>query len=466
MYDKLAWLKYENCILLTLHTRKSILRTLLKRFRKNLIKLKNKLSYEQDCSSLLTEKEERLMRKRLLITSSLALVLGLGVAGGLSLVKKANIAIDVQASGTINTEGKTLISLKNSGWTTASAKTAVYFWNSSSNAWSSKYVADFPVYDSGNSIYIIDVPSGEWTNYKCVRVNPSSCPATPNSTCWNDGIKWNETSNFAFGTNNTLEPVIDGGYSYNTAWKFEAGTQVYLDLNGQGWTADSAHIYIHIWGNTASGAATDVELTNVHGWDNGNDHLFEVTVPGTGYWSNIILYRGPSSGSYWNQTADLSGDATNNVYKLTSYTGGSWGWNMSNEDRAECFGTYFLEKITCSGSGSITSTSTDWSAIKSEYNNMCDLAQGVVWLTEAKVSGSDLEEAMYRYDYIVLYKQYTGYDDFINRSGTSGAAFTSKTSPLAIIDKETDTTLLIVIISVLAAAGVGGYFFFRRKRHE
>ena len=406
------------------------------------------------------------MKKRLLITSSLALLLGLGVAGGLSLVNKNSKTIDVQASGTIETEGKTLISLKNSGWTAANAKTAVYFWNASGNGWSSKYVADFPLYDSTNKIYIIDVPSGEWTNYKCVRVNPSTCPAVPGPTCWNSGIKWNESSNFTFGSKNTLEPVIDGGYSYNTAWKFEAGAQVYLDLNGQDWTADSAHIYMHIWGNTASGAATDVELHNVHGWDNGNDHLYEVTVPGSGYWSNIILYRGPSSGSYWNQTADLSGDSNNNVYKLTSYTGGSWGWNMSHEDRAECFGTYFLEEITCDNLGSITSPSANWDLVEAEYNHMCPLAQGVVWLTEAAETGTDLVKAMYRYDYIAIYKHYTGYNDFINRSGTSGAAFTPKTSPLAILDREIDTTLIIVIISVLAVAGLGGYFFLRRKKEQ
>ena len=62
------------------------------------------------------------MRKRILITSSLALVLGLGVAGGLSLAKKETTK--VEAAGTVTIYCK----MTYSWWTTADAAIGVHYW--------------------------------------------------------------------------------------------------------------------------------------------------------------------------------------------------------------------------------------------------------------------------------------------------------------------------------------------------
>lgn len=413
-----------------------------------------------------------LMKKsRLFIVSGLSMMLGLGVVGGLLANKSVQPIKKVEASGTVSIEGKTFISLKQSSWTTANIKTAVYFWGDGDvNGWSDKYVEEYPLYDTTDSTHIVDVPLGTWTNYKCVRVNPAKCPSKPSGDCWGADVNWGESGNYTFGANNTLQPLIGGGYAYDTAWKFEAGQQVYLDLNGQGWTSDDAHINVHIWGNTAGGAITDLEMHNVHGWDNDNNHLYEFTVPGSGYWSNIIFYRSSASagGKWYNQTADLSGDSSNNVFKLTSYTGGSWNWNMSNDDRAECYGTYFLEQITCSGSGSITSTSTNWTNVSNEYDALSETIQGIVWTSEAAESGTDLEEAMYRYDYIVLYKKYSGYNDFINRKDSPEKAFSGRYISFGILgnSENMNSLLIIVITSALAVSAVTGYFLLRRKKQK
>lgn len=404
------------------------------------------------------------VKGKLFLTTAFAALLGVGVFAGVASQKEASKVAVVEASGTIDTSGKTLISLKNTGWTEANAKTAVYFWNSTTHGWSSKYVAQFPVYDSTNKIYIVDVPSGTWTNYKCVRVNPTGSPSTPSDTCWN--YNWGETSNFTYGSNNTLEPVINGGYNYGSAWKFEAGLPVYLDLNGQGWTSDNAVVCAYFWGNTAGGSATKLLMNNVHGWDNGNVNLYEITVPGSGYWSNMLFYRaGSVDGSWYNQTSDLSGNESNNVYKLTGYTSGSWNWDFADASRAEAYGTYFLSHITCSGGGSITSASSHWTDVSNEYSAMSLTIQGLVYTSSAAESGTDLVKAMYRYDYIVFFKHYSGYNDFINRATSSGKSFSIPINPLT-ISNNTAATIAIIAVSATILAAVVGYFLFRKKKEN
>lgn len=403
--------------------------------------------------------------RRFLITSALAVLLGLGVGAGIGLNNSKLSANKAEAAGTIDADDKVLISLKNGGWTEANVKTAVYFWGDSGDAFSSKYVTEFPLYDSGNSIYIVDVPTGSWSNFKCVRCNPSSAPATPNSTCWNSGVNWGETGNFNYGEHTTLEPVIGAGYYYDTDWKLEADLTIYLDLNGNEWTSEGRLVCAYFWNNTAGGTATKLQMHNVHGWDSDNDHLYEVTVPGSGYWGNVLFYRSTSVDGGWdNQTADLGGDKNNNVFKLTSYTGGSWDWNYSDTDRAAAYGTYFQEVITCSGQGSITSPSTNWTLAKNEFNALRDHIQEMIRTTVGAISGSDLEESVYRYDYIVFYKQYSGYNDFMSRANFASKSFSS-TNTITLFNTKSNTAIItIIVVSVAAAVAIGGYFFLRKRK--
>lgn len=403
--------------------------------------------------------------RRLFLTTALAALLGIGAFVGVSSINSEKPVEVTEASGTI-ASGQTLISLKNSGWTDAGVKTAVYFWNNSGHGWSSKYVTEFPVYDSGNSIYIVDVPSGEWTSYKCVRINPTGCPSTPSDSCWD--YNWGESGNFSFGTNNTLEPVINGGFNYNTDWKLESGLPIYLDLNGQDWTAANAVVCAYFWGNTVNtSTTTKLQMNNVHGWDNNNVNLYEVCVPGSGYWSNVLFYRADSvDGSWYNQTADLKGNSSNNVYKLTGYESGSWDWDFSDDSRAAAYGTYFNTCVVCNGSGSITTD--NWSLAKAEYNCMSEGAQYIVWDSDTSPSGTDLQKAMSKYDYIIHKYAAKMSDDFIKRHTSSHYPYGSVTQPLVGLStiKDSGTTIAIIVVSSIAIAAVGGYFLFKKKKQD
>ena len=75
---------------------------------------------------------------------------------------------------------------------------------------------------------------------------------------------------------------------------------------------------------------------------------------------------------------------------------------------------------------------------------------------------------MYRYDYIVFYKQYSGYDDFITRSTSSGKASFSITNstPVRALNNSDVPTILITMIAVGAVITTGGYFFLRKRKAD
>ena len=229
-------LKYENCILLTLHTRKSILRALLKRFRKNLIKLKNKLSYEQNCSSLLTEKEERLMKKRLLITSSLALLLGLGVAGGLSLAKKET-SKPVEKVDAVSA-GQTVYLHPNSDWRSANARFAMYCFGNG-DTW-----VNLTAVANSSNYYSATIPSG-YTSIIMCRMDPATSVNN-----WDN--KWDQSPDLTLssstgntyritgwstgtwaGTYGTSFPALDGYYlvGSRTSYGWSGATRL-TDVTG------------------------------------------------------------------------------------------------------------------------------------------------------------------------------------------------------------------------------------------
>ena len=408
------------------------------------------------------------MKKRLLIISSLAVLLGLGVAGGLSLAKKeTKSAVKVEAAiSSVASGTKFYIDMSAfSNWFNDGACIRVNFKGCSSSTYEGWWS------DKATEIS---------TDLYCVTVTGTSCTYTKVDVmrCSSDGnTRWNGSGDLNV-TSNCVKITDWNTGSMETLYGAQSGDGLYVNYNNVTWWGNDLNTYVYFFNAFDGSAATwSGQAKIVQGT---NDKILEVTVPGSGktYGSCIVVRCATPQrfdGAY-NQTVDfyvVNPTSVHNGVVVESSTTDSknycsweYSYNLSSAQRCEMYATYFMDEITCSGSGSVTSTLENWENVEAEYNHIATNVQGDIWLTEASISGTDIEKAMYRYDYIAIYKHYTGYNDFINRSGTSGAAFTAKTSPLAIINKQADTTLLIVIASVLAAAGVGGYFFFRRKKQD
>ena len=360
----------------------------------------------------------------------------------------------------------------NGNWTSSDAKIWGYFWNATSSCWTSTCINtdDNKIYhdSSSNSTYYVIVPSDTsqtWTGCQLKRYDSSSI--NTRNTYWNS-----ETYDITFGsTFNCVGPTDYNSKASYTTEKFSAtyfaeGSTHYLDLS-QGhydWTAANHKIYAHLYSGNMSTSSIDVELTKVLGFS--NEELYQFVVPDGCDYFRLIFHRGTTSSGYTNQTATLYCDASNNVFKLNSYTTGTWDWNLSDSDRANYYGKYFISEITCSGSGSITSLSSNWTNVKNEYNRLSTTIQGIVWTTTSAEVGTDLVKAMYRYDYIIFKKQYSGYDDFIKRANTTHSFGGRQISLLSFDTKKTLPVTIIVVISLVSVSAIGGFFFYKKRREN
>lgn len=171
------------------------------------------------------------MRKRLLITSSLALVLGLGVAGGLSLAKK-NVKA-VEAAGTVTVYCK----MTYGWWTTADAAIGVHYWGGdSSTSWPGVRMSPSTEYN----VWKASVPSNS-TGLMFTRINGSGTEAywshkTGDLTLQSDKNLYTITSESnpgevvagSWSSYTEDVPAEDGYYIVGTksSWKFAGATKM------------------------------------------------------------------------------------------------------------------------------------------------------------------------------------------------------------------------------------------------
>lgn len=359
----------------------------------------------------------------------------------------------------------------------------LYCWNSTSSAFSAK--SSYRV--NGTDKIAVRLPSGgTWTHFKVLRYNRSM---EPSINAW-DGV-YNQSPNYgfgetfqyyqnSFGIKNWNMEITDRYVTSYTHYGINGEDRVYLDLSEfENWDSDYAQFAIYFADPMLSiGEAWSSMMTKVEGA--GNDHLYECTVPGKNVvWNLAIPVRfkpeveipGWHDG-VWNQTNDLRFDITNHGYNVLKVTGWDSGEikseTITREQRVEMYGQYFLDTVSCSGTGlSDSTTSEQWNAVKSQYQNMHTDYQGVVWTTiaDSDTSASKVAQAMARYDYIVLYKQYD-HEDFINRQASPNmTVYNLAQSRVTFTNENKEASItVIVLVSILSISSISVLLIVKRRK--
>lgn len=353
------------------------------------------------------------------------------------------------------------------------------------------FKTEFYATHDGNDKYLVWNGSETKINYTCSRGTARRVYIT-------------YVHGWGSGSNHTVYVSTSDATDNNYTYEFngiKSGSHMYLNTTDlTDWEQSNAKFGICFgksnvnkadgWSSQYNTAHTSLSQTfcwKVQG--SGDSHLYECIVPQYNgqdvYWSMVIGVRFNSSATslgwsnVWNQTGDQfynGDDGDCNMLWVNAASGGAWSGGgyirsdktISDDTRAGYYGTYFLNQITCSGSGSITSSSSNWTNVKNEYKQHLSTAvEGKVWTAVGASTGSDLVKAMYRYDYIVFHKCYSGYDDFINRATSSGKSFSNPNVMSLLFAKNINTSLiLVVIISVVGVAVIGGYFFYKKRKEN
>ena len=191
--------------------------------------------------------------------------------------------------------------------------------------------------------------------------------------------------------------------------------------------------------------------------------------------NGVVASRNQTGQTGWdkkyNQSTDMYVSYGYNPLYTTQIESGksgdnqNWG-NKGASETADEYGCYFVDKITCSGAGSITSASSNWTTVKNFYDGLTKEVQGECWSVSGNESGSNIEKAMLRYDYIVFFKQYSGYNDFINRANSGGKSYSGNVNPLIFGQNTNSYLTAILIVSFIGVTTIGGYFFYKKRKEN
>lgn len=438
--------------------------------------------------------------KRALITLSLFASMMVGAfafAGDITAtVTKADSAEYYPGSGF---SGSTVyVNGRGTYFKSGEADLAVCFWdtNSSAYAWTPRLTERV----SGDIIRVI-LPtyqgnSKQWNRFKVCRYIPSMNPQESGDL----GI-YNCTADidfsFVYGQN-TIEitgygdPYLSYTRNHFTQYGVRGEKHMYLDLsNFTSWEEGNAKFAIWFaassnnsgssWGQCyAGGTYYSSFCWKVEGQD--NPHLYECVVPNTGtennrnIWSMVIAVRidpiagEPNWDNKWNQTQNLTYNSSNenaNMIRITDWgTGEIDNENIISEDsRLSFYGNYFLSTVSCSGTGnSDATTSQMWAAVETAYGHLSRILQGEVWKAVADEEGTEIQKAMARYDYIVLYKQYQ-HNDFINRAESPNkTAYANIGVIQQYVDSDSQMYIIITIIAVVSALALTSLIILKKHR--
>ena len=240
-------------------------------------------------------------------------------------------------------------------------------------------------------------------------------------------------------TNNTIGVTIDNNkiaYSNTTA-----ASEFTIEKSGNNYTIKSAsNKYIGNSSNSNNLTASDSALSNTITINGGN--------------ADIVS----SGGAYLRYNAG-NDQARFRYYKSSSYTS-QQAIQLYRFDGAASYATAFMDAFTCDSTGTnppTFKTGKSWSTLQTTYNSLHTEDKNTLKnATANQNSTSIIEQAMARYDFVVIkYK----YSNFINRTSANGS------NRMSTINIGT-TDWLIVFVSLSTFTGITLLGWHLKKRKE
>ena len=245
-----------------------------------------------------------------------------------------------------------------------------------------------------------------------------------------------------------------GSQSYYgaTSTTYSDGVYVYFENNG-----DGKSMYF-MSGSTKKYVSIVVATSGSSTYRNFNIGTSTPTYPW--YYDDSVSALYALTG---NSTKYFLGLKTNTTYTtFGAFSASSIGTYMLVEDKtADVFSYKFLNKITCDATGNTApsyASGYSWNNFNSLYSDLHSAEQNLLLNASANTSGTNIEKAMARYDFIC--RKYH-YNNFISRSTASGAR-------LNLFMNSNQNNMLIIIISVsfFAVSGFAVYLIIKKKKQN
>jgi endonuclease I len=351
------------------------------------------------------------------------------------------------------------------------AVTATYSDGSTATVTSSATCSGYDMSTAGTQTVTVSYTEGGVTKTTTYSITVTSSGSTTTYELVTDGLsagdkvvivaQANRSSTSGFAMKNTLK----NNYYFDVA-SASMSNQKLTYTTGMGlWTVGGSNGTYTFYSEADSKyfqgltSGTYKNLALVSTATSGTSWVVAENAAGTGYdmhttYSGTNLYL-----EYYSSKSSFSAySASATDYVLNFY-------REVESNTAEEFATTFMSKLICDSTGATGPTFASgysWSVFSSLYSDLPSTEQNTLKNATASESGTIIEKAMYRYDYIIAKYGVTNYSNFIGR--------TVKTLPMSVnffsqLDG-TSTTALIVIVSVIGLTSIGGIIFLKKRKEN
>ncbi len=157
-------------------------------------------------------------------------------------------------------------------------------------------------------------------------------------------------------------------------------------------------------------------------------------------------------------------------FRYYSDTTGVKLYKLVQSSSVEEYALKFLGAINCDATGVTPptfnikegSTYWSWALLASEYNLLSNSDKEEFRLGVASSTGSNLQKALFTYDYIIIKYGEESYSNFMNRQ-----LRTSPSNAIRLASHSRDNAILVItIVSFISVTLIGGYIFSKRRRYN
>ncbi len=179
---------------------------------------------------------------------------------------------------------------------------------------------------------------------------------------------------------------------------------------------------------------------------------------GSGGNSNDII---PSTGTLTNETWSAGSNTYVNSVDFT--IDGSKGHRRIaaitvNYYNATMYATDFLSTVVCDGTGNNAPSTSNWSTMSTRAGYLFDQDKDALRTANLVENGTVIEQAMYRYNYIISKYGAATYNNFLTRT------ISSSNVNFSLFNEDTNMVFVIVLVSVISAASIGCLLLIKKKK--
>lgn len=391
------------------------------------------------------------MKIRNFITASLALALGFGVAVG---ARQASRTEEVKADSTYSV----YLEFSADHW---NANSKVCCWFSTSDDSASKF-GHLELRGEGGSTARYMKYSEElgFVPEKMVVFKVTPEAVVSGDWLWNDSDPglWAKTSdisvNDAVWVGNYYPDskyVENGSYPIQTrilGWDYETATESVVN-------SQLSNEHIKLSGDLEIYGVVDLPKCQFKSW----------TQAGNSYYGAFAAHASVADRFIGDGDNNIKCEVAGSYEFYFNFTTKTLWIQMSAEEEAKSYADGFLSNITCNGS-SVTAAEGAWGEQKTAYEAMSESARGYLTAATADEDGSEVEQAVARYDFIL--KKYNTktvetYEDFMGRVA-AGKVVLNDSFNYGVNAAETNYIYLIIIATSLVITTVGCLLILKKKK--